>query len=245
MPFLRDFTRMVHWRRDKATVNSAPEENLPRLRTELSLLLGGRRCIVLGSAPDVSLPEHGPDDAIICANGSVFVAKRYNLSKPLLTVMSSSVGRANNLVRQQTLQNLAGCSTNELLLVESKGISFGATKAALEQIGFSYQDSHDITRMDRAIITEQILSSDIGGARGQSRISTGCFAAVLAAWAEAREIVLVGFSLTGGHSYIRGDTPRNHVGGDMVFFARSTQLQATVRTTSEILHEKFGIPLAA
>lgn len=56
-------------------------------------------------------------------------------------------------------------------------------------------------------------------------------------------MVLIGFSVTGGHAYLEGETPREHLGGDSRFLAIAGGLDCRVSTTVHHLHERYGLDL--
>lgn len=216
------------------------------LRQFLRSRFTGRRCIIIGSAPNSRIPDLTPNDRVFCVNASGWLAARAGIARPDLTVIVGWTLRPVREVRRATIDAMRGLETDNLVFVES-GAPEEEARSILADIGFQYQTFLKIDAIERAAIMGEAWGQEIALGRGtkqDDRPSNGVFAAALAIWADAEELVLCGFSLGGGKAYMQGDTPRKHLAADRQFFELSTRLTSRVRTTSEELQRLFAIPLA-
>jgi hypothetical protein len=213
---------------------------LPVLRARLRTRFSGARCIIIGSAPNLVAPPRRPGDCCLCANGSVQAALALGISEPDLTVITGHATNLSNAVSRANVKAWQGRQTSELVFIVN-----GDTEAHAQQLfadtGFGYRHFTALDIYERAVIIEDVTGIDAGVGARDDRISMGVFAAVLAMWGGAAEIVLCGLSLQGGHSYIASSTPRHHVAGDSRFFECLPNLPVRVSTTSLELQQRFGL----
>lgn len=227
-------------------VRQASEQSpvLPALRARMQSLFRGRRCCIIGSAPGGTLPARHPGDRVLCANGSVHAAAQLGVPEPDLTAIT---GFATHPKLVHALDNRTawrGRRTRELVFVANGETEDNARKLFAET-GFSYGCFTTLTPWERAAIIREAIGLDLGLGPRDDRISMGGFAATLALWGGAAEIVLCGMSLHGGHRHLPNNTPRHHVPGDTRFFEHLRTLPIPVRTTSDDLHQAFGFPAPA
>lgn len=213
------------------------------LRRRLAPAVEGRDCLVFGSAPDPVVPQMASNGAIICINGSGSPVRRLGLRDPDLTIMSSNVTILKKDVRVETIRHLDGLHSTHLLLFRGSEETQRRALDALQDAGYRCDDAATLADRQYVAIASGLVPVSNILSRGDERISTGVFAVAVATWLRARSIVLAGFSLAGGHSYIAGDTPRNHVSADAAFFASIIARGLPVTTTSRELAARFGIPL--
>ena len=190
------------------------------------------------------VPAPIPGDRCICVNGSPFVAKELGLADSDFTVISGYTTGLKSEKSRATVPVWKGLRTQEVLFVET-GDTEAHARAVLDEIGFQYAGFTKLSKHERAAIIVEVCGVELGLGNHNDRVSNGMFAATIAAWAGAREIVMCGFSLKGGHSYIEGNTPRHNLNGDIAFFAIATKIGMNVKTTSTEIHEACGIPLVA
>lgn len=224
----------------QAARESAP---MTALRDDLAKALSGRRCIVIGSAPNSRIVQPGASDRVICVNGSGWAAKAAGIVNPDLTIMAGHSLRGNTEVREATVSAMHGARTAHLLLLEA-GVSMADAITALDEAEMRYDELSTVNSVERAAIIGQAWGQEIPlGPRTtkNDRPSNGIFAASIAVWAGASEVILCGFSLSGGHAYIDGDTPREHIGGDRNFFSLARRLNCRIRTTSDALNAEFQL----
>jgi hypothetical protein len=126
-------------------------------------------------------------------------------------------------------------------------VTRGEAIPVLAEIDMRHDRLSCVDTFERAAIIGEAWGEEIAVGPNTSkyqRPSNGVFAASIAIWAGAREVVLCGFSLVGGHAYIDGDTRRQHVDGDRQFFLLAKSLKCRIATTSEALNDEFGLPSA-
>jgi hypothetical protein len=146
-------------------------------------------------------------------------------------------------MRIETVDRLCGLTTGHLLLFRGDRTALSRALTIIESTGFSYERCTMLRDNEYAAIATTKIPPMNVLTKGTNRISTGIFAATVALWAGASEIVLAGFSLSGGHSYLNGNTPRNHAAADAAFFLAAARQRVPITTTSDELHSQFGIPL--
>ena len=186
---------------------------------------------MIGSAPNVVAPRSMPGDHCIGVNGSPYAAKRLGLADPTLTVICGYTTALRSAKSRATVPIWKGLRTGEVVFVDT-GDSEEHARSVLDGAGFQYDRFTKVSKHERAAIMGAVCGIEFGLGDHNERASNGVFAATLAAWCEAREIVMCGFSLQGGHSYIEGDTPRHNLGGDVGFFAAAGRFDFVLKTTS-------------
>lgn len=201
------------------------------------------RCIVIGSAPGVLVPPPASNDRYICVNGSPFVANRFGIFEPHLTVINGVTTGLRTEKSKATVAVWRGLQSKEIVFVRT-GDSERHARAVLREVEFRFERFTSLSKHQRAAIIMDVCGEErLGLGNHDQRVSNGVFAACLAAWAGACEIVMCGFSLQGGHSYIDGNTRRDNMSGDSAFFAMSGLLPTYLTTTSPEIHSDFGVPL--
>jgi hypothetical protein len=117
-------------------------------------------------------------------------------------------------------------------------------RRALDEAGIRYENFLRVEPLERAAIVGEVCGAELGWGVAKDRISNGIFAITLPIWAGATEVVLAGFSVEGGHSYVAGHTKRGHLAADTEFFRMAPGFVCRVTTTSQQLHDRFGIEFA-
>jgi hypothetical protein len=215
---------------------------LRELRERLSVKLQGSRCLIVGSAPDVVIPKLQLGDRCICVNGSPYAAKHQGIDKPDLTIINGNTTSLKSEKSQATIAIWKGLQTREILFVET-GDRERHARSVIERVGFRYDRFTKISKWERAAIIGEVCGVELGIGNYDERVSNGMFAAILAVWGQASEIVMCGFSFRGGHNYIKAELPRQHISGDQAFFACAKQRGFPLTTTSVEIHETCGVPL--
>jgi hypothetical protein len=228
-----------------AEVERARRESveLRALQRFLAELFGSRRCLVVGSAPNPVSPDLSQIDATVCINGSGWAARTMGVACPDLTVISSRVTRPDQHVRSATMNVLNGLETQHLMLIDVNEETETARKA-LDAAGIRYRNFLSVEPLERAAIVGEVCGTELGWGVSKDRISNGIFAITLPIWAGAKEVVIAGFSVEGGHSYVAGNTKRQHLAADTEFFRMAPGFACRMKTTSQELHDRFGIELA-
>ncbi len=197
-------------------------KTLAPLRSHLRELVGDRRCFVVGSAPQATRTDY---DICICVNGSGWSAARLGIDCPDLTIIGGWTLRGDTPVRSETIEAIRGLRTKEVLLVEF-GISLEEGRNVLERAGFHFDRLLTVNAFDRAVVIGDVCGEEIpvGPKTFEKRPSMGLTAVAFALWGGCRDVTMTGFSLSGGHAYMTGDTPRLHVEGDKWFLERAKHL---------------------
>lgn len=199
---------------------------LAPLRTAINQLVGDRHCFVIGSAPKATFVEH---ERSICVNGSGWAAARMGISCPDLTVIGGWTLRGDSPVRSATLDAIKGLRSDLTILIDF-GTTFEDGKRVLASVDYQYRDVLCVNAFDRAVILGDVCGEEIsvGPKTLDLRPSMGMFAVALALWAGCRQVTMTGFSLSGGHAYLAGNTPRLHVEGDKWFLDHTGHLPLTI-----------------
>jgi len=214
---------------------------LEALHAELASHFAGKRCLVVGSAPGARIPDRSRFDACICVNGSPWTAAQFGMQTTDMTVVSGHKTKVRDFdVALATLEAWRGLHTNILLFVEV-GDSAKHAQHIFAKTGFSYDTFHSIDSTARTEIIRRACGDEI--AASSARVSNGIFAAIVAMWVGAQEIIFSGFSMKGGHSYMAYETRRGHQEGDSHFFSSTGRFSCQITTTSEELHRSFDIPV--
>lgn len=200
---------------------------------EIVKFLRNTHCTVFGSSPQRRLPLHYEDTLMICVNGSATGLSR----SPDLTIMGAQIVKGSTKTCRHTLRNLNGRHTRRLILVHPGGMT--DVEERFRDFGYSWDQVDVITKEQRADLVLAITGHRLTGLAGPHAPSNGVFAALLAAAAGASRIDLCGFSFGGGHFYISGDTPRNHVNVDKEVFGWLAR-NANVYSTDEAIRAEFG-----
>jgi hypothetical protein len=217
---------------------------LRELRERLSASLQGSRCAVVGSAPKVVVPKLEPGDRSICVNGSPYAAKQQGVDNPDLTIINGNTTSLKSEKSRATVSIWKGLRTREVLFVET-GDRERHARSVLHGVGFHYDRFTRISKWERAAIIGEVCGVELGIGNYDERVSNGTFAAILAVWGGAREIVMCGFSFRGGHNYIETELPRQHINGDRAFFECAKRLGFPLTTTSAEIHDDCGVPFGS
>lgn len=202
---------------------------------EIFEIVKDRHCTVFGSAPGRVPPSGYMDTVMICVNGSAT-----GLPKPPdITVAGAQVSRARHKQCRHTLRNLNGRWSERVLFVHPG--KYDDHEERFRDFGWSWRQSQTITAEERADFVYALTGYRTGGLAGSGAHSNGILALLLAAAGNASRIDMCGFSFSGGHFYVQGETVRNHVDHDrhaLEWLARN----ANVRATDKEMRDLFGFP---
>ena len=189
----------------------------PRYRRELELCrsrLEGRPCLVLGSAPSPTWPAPSEKRSLLCVNSSGWAANQRGLPEPELTFMRKrKLTKAKKAHDRAAISNL---TTKHLILVgggyDPDMVTMSCYKRILEGLNYRYGTISAMDHELRAEIILEITGQEFGrGSKFDTKISNGLFSACLAFYLGATEVVLCGFSLEDGLSYVDRPHRRFHV----------------------------------
>lgn len=213
---------------------------LSQLRDQLGVMFARQRVLVVGSAPDAIAPDLRSIDKTICVNASAWNAREMGLGLPDMTVVAGFSTLLDKPVRAATQKVWRRLATRDLVFIEAGATAFEGRRV-LDQCGFEYRTFTSITQVERAAIIGEVCGQELALGRRDDRISNGMFAAALAMWAGAQEVVLAGFSMSGGHAYMGEGTPREHQAGDDAFLRLASSLPARLRATGRELSQAYGL----
>lgn len=217
---------------------------LPVLRERLRARFNGARCCVIGAAPELIPPPTRPGDRFLCANGSTRSAAELGVNHVDLTAVT---GYATHMLTPLSKSNRAawqGKRTTELIFI-ANGDSERHARRIFDEVGFLHDHFTALTIYERAAIIGDVVGDDLAVGPRDDRVSMGVFAAILAVWAGAEDLVLCGFSLMGGHRSFSETSERQHAMGDARFFERIGRLPVRAGTTSRELQDQFGLSPAS
>jgi hypothetical protein len=244
MSIIKKISRTI-WEARKAQHIRSRSGRLRNLRKRLAAQLEDSCCLIIGSAPDIIIPEsilNMPKLQIICVNGSPCIAKNFGITSTDITIIVGHTTALKSEKSRATIPLLNGLHTGEVIFIENLDNKQHAM-SVLDTARFQYDRFTSLSTHERSAIIGEVCGVELGIGKRHDRISAGAFAAVISAWANAGEIIMCGFSLKGGHKYIEKELPRDHVGGDQSFFRLAMQLQLPIKTTSVEIHETCRIPL--
>lgn len=175
----------------------------------------GRRCIIVGSAPGVRLPEHQEGDCYVAANGGARIA--HDAGRPV-DVLCTTVYlfRPSPVTRAEeaTIQSLFALSRVGSVWIDTTAGPAENVIFGLGTLGIEWQTACALNPPETR---ERIVAGIVGS---EFRVSTGVFAACLAIASGASEVVLCGISLGPGHGGMPWDNARrDHVVEDRAALA--------------------------
>ena len=213
---------------------------LQKMRAHSRQRIDSRPCLVIGSAPDPVIPQLD-NPFIVCVNGSVHSAYRYCSRPPDLTYLNGALFADENLYSEATRGALRGKNLGDLLIARN-AIKQGL--ATLREIECTHGESHALSKYDkRVILGESFGASSTGIYPLDANVSNGLFMAAYARWCCDSPVVLAGFSMNSRHEYSQNSelSPRGHLIEDRIFFNHIARLDFRIFTTSQTLHEQFGV----
>lgn len=203
-----------------------------------------RPTLVLGSAPDPGLPEAWPrGNPLVTINASQASAERLGLPVPTLTVLSVTVLNARQQAREAQ-RALAGRRTRQLVVV-THSAEWRQDGHVLDAIGYRAERIVRVTTRYRGRVVRAQTGLDAGrGDPLHEKASNGVFAVCQAFALGAPQVVLAGFSLTGGHAYNALGLQRLHVEPDQrAFAALAERFAARLFAATSREAEAFRLPL--
>lgn len=216
-----------------------------RIRQRLASNQLGQTFVVLGSAPNPTLiDKHLKEAKLVCVNASGYCAAKLGLPTPDVTVMSGyMVQDTEDAVKVATKESIRNLKTSELVWIE-RGVHFTEAQGRLAALGYQYQYLQLIDHEQRAKIICAVTGESLGEASGDKKVSTGLFAASLAFYRGASQVVLAGISLNaGGYEYCSSERPRKHVTADSRAIAAMKRLGLPIKTSEPGLAMATGIEL--
>lgn len=215
---------------------------LEKLRAHLTQRIAGRRCIIMGSAPDPVVPPL--DGAFtVCVNGSVYSAYKHWAKAPDLTYLNGAIFNDNDSYSNATLTALSGKHLGDAIIARH---SFELALRMMGGSGITYDGAYSFSKYDKRVVLGDAAGHGVFGSYPfEVNVSNGIFMANMALWAGAADAVLVGFSFNSAHAYSTGKelSTRGHIREDSLFLAHIAKSSMPVLTTSVEINERFGIRL--
>lgn len=167
-------------------------------------LCKGRRCLVVGSAPGVALPEPVAGELVMGANGGAAIARDAGRTVDVLLTTAHLFRATPSPVEAATIESLRGLEFRSVWVDTRNGPGLRAAWG-LNAIGSRGDRLVQVSPGDRSSVVLGAIGADIW-------VSTGVWAACLAMVSGALEVELAGVSLARGHEGMPDDTaPRDHV----------------------------------
>lgn len=213
--------------------------NLPFVKDSLAGIFHGKRVLILASAPDVTLPASNTYDVAVTVNGAALIAHDNHIHNSL-ALINGYTAQNTGLVAKKSLKVIGGCKADFLLYIDV-GIEVEEGVSNIKNSHFEYKKLLRLNALERAYIIGEAISYDITLGARDKRVSNGIFLATLMIWVGAKNLILSGFSLSGGHVYIKEPTPRHHVYGDSKWFEYVKNSGAAVITNSLPLTFETGL----
>jgi hypothetical protein len=168
------------------------------------------------------------------------VAKAFGF-QPTVTIITGTAVSGDRLVGAASMDGLRNIET-ELLIYIDKTIEVDDAKRLLRRRNFRFGDFIALSPALRAALVAEALATSVDEA---PQVSTGLFAACLTCVAESSSATLAGFSLKGGHSYIKRPTRRYHAADDekalrILFTQQRTPMFTTNAAFGELGAEVIG-----
>jgi hypothetical protein len=181
-----------------------------------------------------------------CVNGSVHSADKYFHVVPDVTFLNGAIFNDADSYAQATVAVLRDKQLGIVLVSRN---AYHCCSTVLQEIGASAKKCYPISKYDKRLIIGEAMGHKWWGAYPiDANVSNGLFMAVVALWAGAAEVILVGFSFNSRHEYTTCNqqlSVRGHLLEDSKFLEYIASGNSPVTTTSLEIHEKFGISLRA
>lgn len=206
-------------------------------------LVKGRRVIVFGSAPDMTPPVCQREDITICVNGSFDNAARVGIEVPDVAFLLGLMTTRTSRQAIATYEVLRGRAARRVHFVTGV-VTLQESLRNMENAGFRYEEVSEISVHERAAVIGQVCGKELAFGRLEAYPSTGMLAVGCALLGEAREVMLAGFSLEPGHSYVDGPTRRHHKSADQEFLRLCRQRGLPLSSTSAALADACALPLS-
>jgi hypothetical protein len=218
----------------------ADRQRLALLKSHLKPKVNGRRCIVMGSAPNPMVPPL--DGAFsICVNGSVFSAYKHWGTAPDLTYLNGAIFNDDDSYANATLEVISGKDIGDAIIARH---TFDLALDMMVKADMTFGEAFPVSKYDkRLILGEAAGYSIIGRYPFEANVSNGIFMAALALWLGAPEVLLVGFSFNSQHAYSTGEelSKRGHIREDALFLKHAVKAGMPLKTSSREIAKDFGM----
>lgn len=200
---------------------------------ELSKIVQGKRCIIVGSAPNPIFPKNIEDgDVVICVKASAYVADKVGIEPDV--VFTASWGFS------ETVAWISGLRAKLLLHVAAGECDEAYVREAFEKVQFKFDDFYLIPDPHLAAF---YMSPIFNGIRTSMPMSYGVGVMLMCINLGAAEIVLVGINPgTVGRSYAgKRPTLDCHEIPDVAAITTINKTYGNVSTLDEGVANRLGI----
>jgi len=167
-----------------------------------------KRCLIVGSAPALEIPDldYG---CVIGANGGAAIAASHGLDVDCL-VTTSYLFRGEDISdpESRTIELLRGLTVQHIWVDTKSGPLEWATDA-LADLSVSWQEAYAVDADARNEVVRESSGKELW-------VSSGIWAACLALASGAAHVYLSGISLQNGHYGMTDSAIRNHVAQDRI-----------------------------
>ena len=172
----------------------------------------GKNVLVVGSSPcvDRDLLHAKNYDLLVFVNGS---SAAFHMLKPDITVINGYTVSKSSDVASHSMAAIAGKSLGHVICL-TRGMNCLDMLVKLIMNDSLFGSYSEFDQSLRIQITEKFLGRKLLIKDSNDTPSTGLSAILLMMHLGAKNVSFTGFSTSGGHSYISGNTPRGHAGID-------------------------------
>lgn len=206
--------------------------------------LQGRKVVVVGSAPQSSMPlGFDPSYRTISVNGSQIVAKKWGVEKPDITLMTFNQIEGTNTNAKEVRRVLDGESTGKLYLLLWQH-SKKRLVAGLTRFNYRCDDLYIAGRNRRIALVHAITGKVNLEIERQAKFSNGVIGVMLALQSGAEAVVIAGINpASTGHIYNVENLVRGHSGPDLAALTEMRKKGLPVYTADPEVAEATGLPL--
>lgn len=200
----------------------------------------GKRCMVVGSAPDAFVPLSYDAEVIVAANGAVGLVRESGLNVDVLVTTAYLCRPFPAKHEQESIRTWINYFIPQIW-VDTKDGFIDAVKDRCKDVKLAYKEMHGFSPERRNRLVKQACGMDLGKGDVPDRVSTGFFALCLVTISKPSSICIVGLGFNNGGFYKQswGDSPRYHKPADVRCMNELVK-RFDYLTTSEELSDRYG-----
>lgn len=204
----------------------------------------GKKCMVVGTAPNALVPLSYDADKIIAANGGVGLVREAKLKVDVLVTTAYLCRPFVAVHERKSILTWEDCHI-ESVYVDEKDGKVSTVKRVCGNIGLTYDYMQGVSEQYRDEIVYGACGLHLGIGTIHERVSTGFFALCLVVMSDPRTICIVGLGVSkNGHADKSwGNAPKQHAPADIRCLEALLKRNDNFVTTSKELNKRFGIPI--
>lgn len=213
---------------------------LNQLRLHLQNKMSGRSCIVMGSAPNPTVPKTS-NAYTICVNGSVHSAHKYLGTQADLTFLNGAIFNNTDDYSNATQGVLENKSLGDVLIARN---AYELGLETLQKLNTNYKMTLSISKYDKRVILAEACGRSLNGRyKFEANISNGLFMSAVALWSGAASVILAGFSFNSKHDYSEDNelSKRGHLVEDRLYLEHIVKSGLPIFTTEAEIISSFDI----